>query len=212
MEKETIQIRKIRDGQWFEKSDEVALEHHLSIVLKDGSQVEVTCTPAHVEELILGRRFLLRDVTEEEVELSEEIPLESVQLKDIFRIAGEMFECPGSLFQTTGCAHSCVLIKDGKVVFSAEDIGRHNALDKVIGYALKHGISISGCAVFSSGRISKDYLQKAIAAGFRIVLSRAAVTGSAVELAKKHHITLLGFIRKETANIYHEGKVILNLS
>ena len=212
MEKETVQIRKIRDGQWMETSDEVALEHNLSISLKNGDLVNVTCTPAYIEELILGRRFLLGDVTEEELELPKEVPLQSMRLADIFRIAGEMFECPGMLFQTTGCAHSCVLIKDGKAIFSVEDIGRHNALDKVIGYALKHQLPIGECAVFSSGRISRDYLQKTVTAGFRMVLSRAAVTGSAVELAKKHHITLLGFIRKETANIYHEGKVILNLS
>lgn len=210
MEKETIQIRRIRDGKWIEKSDEVALEHHLDISLKDGTVVQVTCTPTYIEEMILGRRFLLGDVTTEELKLPEEPDIESVQLQDVFRIAGEMFECPGSLFQTTGCAHSCVLIRDGKVIFSVEDIGRHNALDKVIGYALRNQIPPTSCAVFSSGRISEDYLQKAIAAGFRIVLSRAAVTASAVKLAKKQDITMLGFIRKGSGNIYHEGKVTLN--
>ena len=209
MDKETIQIRRIRDGEIFEKEDEVAVEYQLKISLKDGREVAVACTPTYVEELILGRRYLLGDILGDELELPEGMPLESVNLKDVFRIAGNIFERPGSLFQDTGCAHSCVLVKDGNAIFSVEDIGRHNALDKVIGYALKNRIPIPGCAVFSSGRISEDYLQKAVDAGFRIVISRAAVTGSAVKLAKEHDITMIGFVRKGNGNIYHEGMVSL---
>lgn len=130
-----------------------------------------------------------------------------VETEEIFRIAKDSFENPGPLFVDTGCAHSCALVQDGKVLCCIEDIGRHNALDKVIGYALKHQISMANSYVFTSGRISKDYLQKAIAAGFPMVVSRAAVTDSAVELAKEKQVTLLGFIRKNTGNLYCEGSV-----
>ena len=207
MEKKTILIGRIKNGMIIEKEDEVALEHQLLIELKDGRKVRITCTPTHVEELILGRRYLLGDITKEELGIEEESSVGAMELKDIFRIAGEMFEHPGSLFQDTGCAHSCVLVMDGKVIFSVEDIGRHNALDKVIGYALMHKIPISKCAVFSSGRFSGDYIQKVIDAGFKIAVSRAAVTSSAVALAKEYNITMLGFVRNGSANIYHEGEV-----
>lgn len=135
--------------------------------------------------------------------------LTEVSLEEIFRIAHDSFENPGPLFVTTGCAHSCALVYKGEVVCCIEDIGRHNALDKVIGYALKHNIPISGSYIFSSGRISEDYLEKAIAAGFRMVVSRAAVTDAAVRLAQENGITMLGFIRKNTGNIYCEEKVSL---
>lgn len=209
MEKETIMIRKIKDGKITDKEDEVAIEYQMDIALKNGRKVSVTCTPAYLEEMILGRRFLLGDLTKKDLGIEETVPLTYAKLEDIFRIAERMFENPGALFKDTGCAHSCVLVMDGKVLFSVEDIGRHNALDKVIGYALKHQISIPKCVAFCSGRVSEDYLQKAIDAGFRIVVSRAAVTGSAVILAKKENITLLGFVRKGTGNIYHEGLVSL---
>ena len=197
------------------------MEYNLDIPLKSGDVVHVTCTPAHLEEMILARRYLAGDLTEEEragagiknadtkyAEMQSDI-LTEVSLEEIFRIAHDSFENPGPLFVTTGCAHSCALIYKGETVCCIEDIGRHNALDKVIGYALKHQIPISGAYIFSSGRISEDYLEKAIAAGFRMVVSRAAVTDAAVKLAQEKGITMLGFIRKNTGNIYCEEKVLV---
>lgn len=63
-------------------------------------------------------------------------------------------------------------------------MGRHNALDKAVGWALKRGLPLKESAVFTSGRISGDYLAKIIRAGISTVVSRAAVTGEAVKLAK----------------------------
>ena len=218
--KTTIQIQRIKDSERFSKQDEVAMEYNLDIPLKSGEVVHVTCTPAHLEEMILARRYLAGDLTEEEragagiknadtKDTETQDILTEVSLEEIFRIAHDSFENPGPLFVTTGCAHSCALIYKGETVCCIEDIGRHNALDKVIGYALKHQIPISGSYIFSSGRISEDYLEKAIAAGFRMVVSRAAVTDAAVKLAQEHGITMLGFIRKNTGNIYCEEKVLV---
>lgn len=211
MEKERIPIYRIRNGTMIRQEDEVAVESHLNVSLSDGRIIPVTCTPSYTEEMILDRRFLMGDLTREELEgleLKESADaLQEIHLRDIFKIAGEMFENPGTLFQDTGCAHSCVLARGAQVLCSMEDISRHNALDKIVGYALKNHISIPECAVFTSGRISEDYLRKVIDAGFRVGVSRAAVTGSAVALAKREGITLLGFIRKGGGNIYHIGTV-----
>lgn len=230
MEKDIIKIRRIQGDKIIEKEDEVAKEYHLEIQLRSRDMIHVTCTPTFLEEMILARRYLADDFTREEQERygiagiectyeknSKDCPeqekksgeLIQVSLEEIFTIARDSFENPGPLFVTTGCAHSCALIHEGKVVCCIEDIGRHNALDKVIGYALKNKISIQDSYIFSSGRISEDYLQKAIAAGFRMVVSRAAVTDAAAALAGQKNITLLGFIRKNTGNIYHEGAVSL---
>ena len=209
VEKETILLQRISGNQIIKTKDEVALEHHLTIPLHNGSKISVSCTPTHTEELILGRRYLLDDLMQKEYPPQPSDKLDCVEISMLFSILESMFDNPGDLFQTTGCAHSCALVTDGVIQCSMEDIGRHNALDKVIGYALKNGIPIGKSIVFSSGRISEDYLQKAIKAGFRIVVSRSAVTSGAVALAQRANVTLLGFMRKNAGNIYHTGEVSL---
>ena len=208
-EKETIVLRRIRDGEILDAKDEVALEHHFTIPLHKGGSVEAVCSPTYVEDFILGRRYLLDDLMQKEYPPQPEETLTAMEIDTVLRLTQELFESPGDLFQSTGCAHSCALVTDGQVQCYREDIGRHNALDKVVGYALKNGIPMKKSIVFTSGRISQDYLEKVIKAGFRIVVSRAAVTASAVTLARKENITMLGFIRRSGGNIYHVGDVAL---
>ena len=215
MEKQTIEIRKIKDGLFLERKDEVAIEQDFEIRLKNGEMIYGSCTPTHMEEMVLGSRYLADDLTKKEQEQYgltkvEKIQMESVYVQDFFAVAENCFEHPGSLFADTGCAHSCALIYEGKVLCQMEDIGRYNALDKAIGFALKHQIPFSAAYVFASGRISAGYITKAVKAGFPMVVSRAAVTRAAVDIAKKENVTLVGFIRKNSGNIYHEGKVKLH--
>lgn len=209
-EKETILLRRIRDGEILDAKDEVALEHRFTIPLHNGGSVEAVCSPSYIEEFTLGRRYLLDDLMQKEYPPQPQELLTEVEIETLLRLNRELFETPGDLFQSTGCAHSCALVTDGQVRCYREDIGRHNALDKVIGFALKNGIPISKSIVFTSGRISQDYLEKVIKAGFKIVVSRAAVTASAVALARQKNITLLGFLRKNGGNIYHVGEVALS--
>ena len=215
MEKQTIEIRKIKDGLFLERKDEVAIEQDFEIKLQNGEMIYGSCTPTHMEELVLGSRYLADDLTEEEravygLDSRDVGMLESVDIKEIFQVANECFENPGSLFADTGCAHSCALVYKGQVLCQMEDIGRYNALDKAIGYALIHHIPYKEAYVFASGRISAGYISKAAKAGFQMVVSRAAVTKAAVDIAKKENVTLVGFIRKNSGNIYHEGKVKLH--
>lgn len=215
MEKQTIVIRKIKENRFIEKNDEVAIEQDFTIELRNGEKIYGSCTPTHMEEMILGSRYLANDLTEKECEkyglkVQSHSILETVNVQELFQVANECFENPGSLFADTGCAHSCALIHQGKVICQMEDIGRYNALDKVIGYAIMHQIPFYEAYVFASGRISAGYITKATQAGFPMVVSRAAVTKAAVDIAAKENATLVGFIRKNSGNIYYEGKVKLN--
>lgn len=125
-----------------------------------------------------------------------------VGFSEIFSAAEVFFSQPGELFRETGCAHSCAFWKEREIVCSFEDIGRHNALDKVVGKLLIQEIDPGDGVIFTSGRISADYLKKIIQMGVTTVVSRAAVTEAAVLLAEKYGILLLGFVRNHTGNLY----------
>lgn len=108
-------------------------------------------------------------------------------------------------FKTTGGVHG-VAVYDltAKYIISAEDIGRHNACDKVIGKLLKQNLLTNAnnyCLIFSS-RISYELIQKAQQAKIKIILALGAPSSLAVNLAQKHQITLIGFIRNNSFNVY----------
>ncbi|OGS69546.1 MAG: hypothetical protein A2Y96_01990 [Firmicutes bacterium RBG_13_65_8] len=82
------------------------------------------------------------------------------------------------------------------------DIGRHNAVDKVVGHCLRHGIGLSDKALLVTGRVSVEMVAKAGRAGCRLLVSRSAPTSLAIDLADQENITLVGFARAERANVY----------
>ncbi len=83
-----------------------------------------------------------------------------------------------------------------------EDIGRHNAVDKVIGYALLENVPVQGKVMLASGRLSSEIVTKCARAGIPVVVSRSAPTSLAVEIADAAGITLVGFVRGDRMNIY----------
>jgi FdhD protein len=110
--------------------------------------------------------------------------------EQIFALA-DRFNEDTPLHQLTGATHSCMLAQGGKLLFSCEDIGRHNALDKAMGYALRHDIALSSCIAYSSGRLPTDMVEKAIRAGIPVLCTKASPTAEAVQLAKEYRLTLI---------------------
>ncbi|MDD1663874.1 MAG: formate dehydrogenase accessory sulfurtransferase FdhD [Methanomicrobiales archaeon] len=106
------------------------------------------------------------------------------------------------LHRLTGGVHIVGLNgPDGEITRSL-DIGRHNALDRVVGYGLIHGIDFGQAYVLSSGRISSEMVRKCLVAGIPLVASRGATTTLAVSLAEKNGLTVIGFARAGSMNIY----------
>ena len=109
-----------------------------------------------------------------------------------------------TLFTTTGSVHGAAAFDAaGNVLVVREDVGRHNAVDKVIGRMLLDGqLPATGLGLFVSGRSSFEMVQKAWAAGFAVLLSVSAPTSLAVETARRANLMLAGFVRHEHLNVY----------
>jgi FdhD protein len=126
-------------------------------------------------------------------------------LKNLF----DDFQQRSELFKMTGCFHSAA-ISDGKAILSfAEDIGRHNAVDKVIGDVLLKDIPLTGKALLVSCRISSEIISKCSRWGLPILASRSAPTDLAIEIAEMSGMTLVGFVRGDRLNIYSNPQRII---
>jgi FdhD protein len=108
------------------------------------------------------------------------------------------------LFTATGAVHSAAAFDgDGNVLLTREDVGRHNAVDKVIGALLLAGqLPANGCGLFVSGRASVEMVQKAWAGGFGTLVAVSAPTSLAVQAARRANLVLAGFVRGDRFNVY----------
>jgi FdhD protein len=115
------------------------------------------------------------------------------------------------LFRQTGGVHAAAIYKaDGSLVALAEDVGRHNAVDKVIGMAALNKTDFGECFLALSGRLSGDVVFKAAKVGLPIVASLAAALSSGIETAEIANLTLAGFVRGKRMNIYTFPERILS--
>ncbi len=129
--------------------------------------------------------------------------------KDNVKKLTKEFNQRSELFLKTGGVHSCGLCHYDKILYFEEDIGRHNALDKILGRALMEGIDLTDKLVITSGRISSEMLLKTAKRGIPAIISRSAPTNLAIDMAKELNILLIGFARGDKLNIYTNFPSIL---
>ena len=203
---------------------ELLKEHELRILVNGQLYEEMVCTREYLPELVTGRLYC-----EGVIESVEDIqslmfsPDETTVMVDVQKNQEEAhpqsmqkftwksewleelayaFEKDLPLHTRTSATHSCFLMIEGTVLFSCEDIGRHNAMDKVIGYALLKGYDLNSTILLTSGRVPKDRAEKAIRAGIPVLISKKEPTLQAVELAKEKGLTLIGHLKKGSAFLY----------
>jgi FdhD protein len=112
------------------------------------------------------------------------------------------FQGASELYRVTHGVHSAALCDPENILFLAEDIGRHNAVDKVLGHCLLTGIAVADRILITSGRISSEILFKTAGSGIPILVSKSAPTDMGVDLARELSITLIGFVRGGGMNVY----------
>jgi len=114
-------------------------------------------------------------------------------------------------FDKTGGLHAAAIFDtDGNLITTMEDIGRHNAVDKVVGFLLRNGgLPGSDYGLMVSGRASFELMQKAAVAGIPLLAAVSAPSSLAVQVAREFNMTLIGFLRGNTFNIYSSAERII---
>ena len=120
----------------------------------------------------------------------------------IFALANE-FVSGSQIHKVTQGTHSCYLSAGGELLFAAEDIGRHNAMDKAIGYAVMQGLKREACILYTTGRVSTDMVKKAILSRIPVLVSKSVPTDAAVEMARAYDLTLICKAWPDRYEIFH---------
>ena len=119
------------------------------------------------------------------------------------------FNTESSVFRSTGGVHSAAISDGNSILVFREDIGRHNAVDKVIGQMYLSKQSVNDKILLTSGRISSEIVMKIANCDIKVIISRSAPTLRAVELANENGMTLIGFARAGNFNVYCNGQRVI---
>jgi FdhD protein len=109
----------------------------------------------------------------------------------LYALTRKINTCP-SLYLVAGAIHGCVLCEEDRPLVYMEDVGRHNAVDKIAGYMFRHGLSAAGKIFYTTGRLTSEMVIKTVQMGIPILISRSGFTAWGVELARQADLTLIG--------------------
>ena len=229
-----VEVIRIEGEEKKRDKDTVAEEVFLAIHFNGKELVKLSCSPDNLKELSVGfvySRGLIQSAGDiEKVELNEAKRSVHIDLKDgrtgrggrgkavkgAIRVPAakiselmKSFQERSAIFKKTGGVHSAALSDGKNILVFQEDIGRQNALDKVIGEALLKNMKLRELIVLTTGRVSSEILFKIRKTGSPLIVSRSAPTDEAVRQARKWNMTLVGFARGGRMNIYSGGERII---
>lgn len=212
-----------RDGSSELENFSLLTEFNLRLYVNDELLTMFNCSNDRLDELLAGNLLasgIIMDLSDIEIlHIDREKQIAVVRVKkkdkinpskvqpitwsseDIFTLA-DYFSHDMPLHKRTGGAHSCLLYNEGKIIFECEDIGRHNAIDKAIGYGLLHNIPLKECMIYTSGRLISEMVHKSVMAGIPVMISKAAATVEAVNVGKMYGVTLIGRARTDSYSRY----------
>lgn len=218
-----------------DSTDEVAMEFLLKVCLNGEEAGQICCSPGGLDYLAVGYLFssgrLCNARTVREISWdpdscciyvatepsSPKAEMTATQLptspasfvaRDICAAMRDLLG-RSSAFRRTGAFHAAGLYSEGKLVLYHEDLGRHNAVDKVLGHILLEGIPVWDKLLVLTGRISAEIASKVIRANIPLVASKAPPTDVAVAVSDKGGLTVVGFVRGTRLTVYsHPWRVL----
>ena len=206
-----------RSGETESRTEPVLAEHSLIVVANGKVLASLICLPRYLPELVMGhlltQGYIHTSADVQSLHISPDGQTAKVTICQqtapmtavspipwntdwVFALA-DRFARGMPLHEMTFATHSCFLAREDQILFGCEDIGRHNALDKAVGYALLQGIDLTECMLYSSGRMPTDMVSKAIRAKIPVLVSKGSPTGPAVDLAKQYGLTLICAARQD---------------
>ncbi len=210
-----VGCQRWQSGAAREIEDVVSREESLSVSLEGRGEGKLWAHPIDLDRLVLGHAKLTWCGPDEKpvlvrkdesnwvfkVEPYAPVPasIKPVMTADGVVRAMTSFIGKEGLWNGTGCFHRAGVydVPNNEFLFIAEDIGRHNCLDRLAGWAVENGRDLSGLVLFVSARLTASLMSKAMTCGFKLCVSRSAVTSAALGLACEHGATLAGFARTE---------------
>ncbi len=151
----------------------------------------------------MGLTFTLR--TSHYPPLRQDMTLTPQQISPLMQ---RLFE-GATMYQASRGIHAAALSDGEQLLLLAEDVGRHNALDKILGEALMKGVRTDGRLLLTTGRISSEMLRKAAFMGAPVAISRTSPTTLSIEAAKRLGITMIGYVRRNSFNVYTHPERLL---
>lgn len=222
-----VEIFRYKNKKMTKTEDKVVVEYNLKIYVNDVILVERICLKNELDNMVLGYLMSegyvnsIEDLQEMKFKENNELSGEcfcivdktsstnnynstvlEIEAETIIKLMDE-FTNESKLFKRTGGAHSCAIVKDSEIVYFTDDVGRQNALDKMLGYLMKNEKVLGDILVLFSGRITSEVVDKLKHKNIKGIITKAAVTYNGRQKGIEKNLLVVGFARGDRFNIYN---------
>ncbi len=204
--------------------DSVIEEKMIEILFNENTVGTISCTPKELKYLAVGYLYCKGLISDANVDVNiftskvkvkpndskkkalntkRKCNANCVDIKTISTSMEDLLSSSEIFLETGGCHIAGIFdLKERKYAYICEDVSRHSAVEKCIGFLVSHSSKIEIPALFFTGRVNFEIVQKCAKIGIQMIVTKAAVTAGAIEESKKRCITLIGFARQDRANVY----------